>query len=51
MQHAIDVAHGVADRGGVKEVELGVSGRNHFVTRGLREGAQRAAQHAGSPGD
>ena len=51
VQYAIDVAHGVGDRGGVEEVELLMPGHRELVARGLRKGLQRAAEHAGSPGD
>ena len=51
VQDAIDVARGVGDRGGVEEVELVAPGHRELMVRGLREGLQRAAEHAGSPGD
>ena len=51
VQDAVDVAHGVGDRGGVEEVELLAPGHRQLMARGLREGPQRAAEHAGSPGD
>ena len=51
MQDAVDVAHGVGDRGRVEEVELLAPGHRELVARGLCEGPQRAAEHAGSAGD
>jgi hypothetical protein len=51
VQDAIDIAHGVGDGGGVEEVELLAPGHRELMAGGLREGPQRAAEHAGSPGD
>ena len=51
MQDALDVAHGVGDRGGVEEVELLAPGHRELMARGLRERPQGLAEHAGSPGD
>jgi hypothetical protein len=51
VQDAIDTAHGVGDRGGIEEIELLVPWHREIMARGLRERLQRAAQHAGSPGD
>jgi hypothetical protein len=51
MQDAIDVAHGAGDRGRVEEIELVVSGHRALMACGVREWPQRAAEHAGSPGD
>jgi hypothetical protein len=51
VQDSIDVAHRVGYRGGIEEVQLLVPGHRDFMARSLREGPQRTAEHAGSPGD